>query len=140
MINNRMWNAKNPFQGDFKKVLCVCSAGLLRSPTLAWVLSNKPFNFNTRAAGSSRTFALVPVDEVLLSWADLVVFVNRENEEEVNEHFEKFLMEKDFLTLAIPDNFEYRDPQLVKIIEEQVVEGLAKLKYDLTNVKKDSET
>jgi predicted protein tyrosine phosphatase len=127
MINNRLWNAKNPFQGSSKKVLCVCSAGLLRSPTLAWVLSNEPFNFNVRAAGSSRAFALIPVDDVLLEWADLVVFVNQENEDEVNEHFPEDMKDKDFLTLDIPDNFQFRDPTLVKIIEAQVKEGLAKL-------------
>lgn len=127
MINNRLWNAKNPFQGTSKKVLCVCSAGLLRSPTLAWVLSNEPFNFNVRAAGSSKAFALIPVDEVLLAWADLVVFVNQENEEEVMEHFPQDMQDKEFLTLDIPDNFQFRDPTLVKIIERQVVEGLQKL-------------
>ena len=50
-LMNRLGNSKNPYQGDFKKVLCVCSAGLLRSPTAAWVLSNAPFNFNTREIG-----------------------------------------------------------------------------------------
>lgn len=28
---NAMGNAANPYQGNYKKVLCVCSAGLLRS-------------------------------------------------------------------------------------------------------------
>lgn len=42
-INNRKHMMKHPSQGDFKKVLCVCSGGLLRSPTVAWVLSNPPF-------------------------------------------------------------------------------------------------
>ena len=41
----------NPYQGDYHKVLCVCSAGCLRSPTAAVVLAQEPFNFNTRSAG-----------------------------------------------------------------------------------------
>jgi predicted protein tyrosine phosphatase len=32
-LMNRLGNCKNYHQGKFKRVLCVCSAGLLRSPT-----------------------------------------------------------------------------------------------------------
>ncbi len=64
MTFNRLHNMRNPHQGSNKKVLCVCSAGLLRSPTLAWILSNEPFNFNTRAVGTSSEYALIVLDEV----------------------------------------------------------------------------
>jgi len=117
-MNNRFWNARNNNQGDFKTALCVCSAGLLRSPTLAWVLSNPPFNFNTRAAGSSQSFAMIPVDNVLLHWADFVFFVNKENQEEVAHSFD--LEGKHVITLNIPDNFRFRDPKLVEIIQQQL--------------------
>jgi len=125
-VNNRFHNARNDAQGNFKRVLCVCSAGLLRSPTVAWVLSNEPFNFNTRAAGSSVSFALVPGDEVMLHWADVVVFVNKENEEEVQFRFKDkdFLFDnKHLITLNIPDNFQFRDPKLVEIIKEQLIKA-----------------
>ena len=59
---NRLANTHNPYQGDFKKVLCVCSAGLLRSPSTAFVLSQDPFNFNTIAAGINEDYALIVVD------------------------------------------------------------------------------
>ena len=55
---NKLANTRNPYQGTSKRVLCVCSAGLLRSPTIAWILSNPPFNFNTRAAGVSLEYVL----------------------------------------------------------------------------------
>lgn len=58
----------NAAQGTFKKVLCVCSVNCLRSPTAAWVLSNPPFNFNTRSAGLDTGLAIVPVTETLLEW------------------------------------------------------------------------
>jgi len=131
-MNNRIWNARNPHQGDATRVLCVCSAGLLRSPTAAWVLSNPPFNFNTRAAGSSKTFALIPVDDVLLAWADVVLFVNKENEQEVRKEFD--LSEKNVLTLNIPDNFAFRDPVLCNIITEQCKEGFLKLSQETDTV------
>lgn len=123
-MNNRIWNARNPHQGNAPRVLCVCSAGLLRSPTAAWVLSNAPFNFNTRAAGSTSTFALIPVDEALIAWADVVLFVNPENEQETEERFD--LSEKHVITLNVPDNFGFRDPELVRIITEQCKESFEK--------------
>lgn len=78
LLMNRIANSTNQFQGSYKRVLCVCSAGLLRSPTTALVLSQPPYNYNTRAAGLTKEFALVPVDPVLLHWADEVVCMNSE--------------------------------------------------------------
>lgn len=122
-MNNRLWNARNPNQGDFQKVLCVCSAGLLRSPTVAWILSNDPFNFNTRAAGSTKTFALIHADEVLLHWADIIVFVNEENYLETMGDFPEIEQsDKLIITLDLPDRFQTRDPALISIAKEQLKE------------------
>ena len=119
-MNNRLYNCKNPNQGTAKKVLCVCSAGLLRSPTTANVLAAR-FGYNTRSAGSTVTYALIKVDEVLLHWADEVVFVNKENFVEVLFNFPE--LDSDIKlkanVLDVPDNFEYMDPALQKIIFEQ---------------------
>lgn len=117
-LRNRIHNSGNPYQGNFPRVLCVCSAGLLRSPTLAWVLSQEPFNCNTRAAGSEPDFALVPVDEVLISWADHIVFVNESNERSVKKQFS--LDGKQTTTLNVPDSFSFRDPSLVEAIKKQL--------------------
>lgn len=110
---NRLANASNPYQGGYKKVLCVCSAGLLRSPTAAVVLANK-FNCNTRAAGLSEEYALIPVDDVLLKWADEIVCMEKWQEAEL-----KTRTDKPVLCLEIDDNFSYRDPKLMGLIEAQ---------------------
>lgn len=110
----RIQNSSNPFQGSFKKVLCVCSAGLLRSPTAALVLSQEPFNFNTRCAGLVEYYALVLVDEVLLRWADEVVCMTIEQELELRE-----MTDKPIVCLKIPDSFAYRDPDLIIMIRER---------------------
>lgn len=108
---NRMGNASNPYQGKYKRVLCVCSAGLLRSPTAALVLSKEPFNFNTRAAGLSEEYALIHVDDVLIAWADEIVCMSDEQEKALKE-----ATNKPVLNLRIADNFEYRDKGLMEII------------------------
>lgn len=109
---NRLANCKNRFQGERKKVLCVCAAGLLRSPTAAFVLSNPPFDYNTRSAGLDEEFALIPVDDVLLEWADLIVCMTSEQASELRERTEKTVV-----CLNIPDKYSFRDPELEDLIK-----------------------
>lgn len=123
-MRNRLHNVTNPNQGKFPKVLCLCSAGLLRSPTIAWILSNEPFNCNTRAAGTNKSFALIPVDDVMIAWADIIVFVNEENLEECKWHHQEDLDDSaTIVVLNLPDEFEFRDPQLVQIATAQLTEA-----------------
>ena len=116
-MNNRFWNAKNPYQGDAKKVLCVCSAGLLRSPTAAVVLANPPFNYNTRAAGIDKDFALIPVDEVLIEWADEIVCMSLDQQMALEE-----MTDKPVHNLDIADDYERMNPTLVKLIKDAMLE------------------
>jgi len=113
---NQMANAKNVWQNDAKRVLCVCSAGLLRSPTLAEYL-NKEYGYNTRACGTSQEFALIPISEALVHWADEVVFVNKENWEDVKDI--PIFKVKKVKILDLPDEFERNDPQLIEAIRAQ---------------------
>jgi len=114
-MKNRIANTKNEFQGKFKKVLCVCSAGMLRSPTAAWVLSNKPFNFNTRSCGISKEFALIVFDEVLAEWADEFVVFNQEQFDVVS----KLSKGKVIVNLDIEDIFDFKDEELINLITTQ---------------------
>lgn len=115
---NRMANSGNMYQGKFKKVLCVCSAGLLRSPTAAVVLSQEPFNYNTRAAGAVSEYALVAVDKVLLEWADEIVCMEQRHSDLVQD-INGGKLEKKVIVLDIPDRFPYRDSELVKMISSK---------------------
>lgn len=114
-LMNRLANSSNEYQGDYKRVLCVCSAGLLRSPTAALVLSQPPYNYNTRAAGLDRDFALVVVDEVLLKWANEVVCMTSEQKEALDKRLNGT---KPVICLHIEDSYSYRDPELVRLIKK----------------------
>lgn len=116
---NRMGNAKNEYQGKYKRVLTVCSAGLLRSPTAALVLSMPPFNYNTRAAGLNPDFALIPVDDILLHWADEVVCMTKEQAHKIKNDLD---YTGRIVCLDIPDDFQYRDPKLIELITERYKE------------------
>lgn len=109
-MNNRLHNCTNPYQGDTKKVLCVCSAGLLRSPTAAVVL-NREYDYNTRACGVDREYALIPIDGVLCDWADEIVVMEKWMVDYVEEAFNSKIM-----VLGVPDKYAYMDPLLQKAI------------------------
>jgi predicted protein tyrosine phosphatase len=81
---------------------------------MAWVLSQEPYNFNTRAAGLSKEFALIPVDQVLLTWADEIVCASPDQAEKIREMMEE---DRPIVVLNIEDNYRYRDPNLVEAIK-----------------------
>ena len=111
---NRLANSKNQYQGDTKRVLAVCSAGLLRSPTIAWLLSQSPWEYNTRSAGISKEYALIVVDVVLLNWADEIVCAAQDHADVLKEDYPGH--ENKTIVLGLPDIFPYRDPELVQLI------------------------
>lgn len=119
---NRIPNTSNRWQGDAKKVLCVCSTGLLRSPTIANVLFEQ-YGYNTRAAGLLEEYALIVVDQALLAWADEVVCA----EEYMVSSVKKILSSKHilyteptrFISLALPDQYGYMDDKLISLIRER---------------------
>lgn len=143
---NQIGNSKNPYQGSFKKILTVCSAGLLRSATLQNYLI-KNYDYNVRNCGTSNEFALIPLSEALYEWADWIVFVNKEN---FKEGFDKKIHPIDWqgkgkkvIILDIPDYYGFNDPKLINIIENQwkyIEQQLIKypdaeyIEYDLTNL------
>lgn len=122
-LMNRIHNSRNPFQGKFRKTLTVCSAGLLRSPTTAFVLSLPPYNRNVRACGSYPNFALVPIDDALIAWADEIVFVAQDNFEGVTKFGAKHdLGGKQVYVLDLPDIYQFRDPTLIGVIKQQLIQ------------------
>jgi len=126
-LMNRLGNAFNPYQGKERKVLCLCSAGLLRSPTAANVL-HQQYGYNTRAPGVAEEYALIPVDEVLLEWADEIVCVEPSVRDRLlnwmggDGHPDNERWTKKITVLNIPDNFSWNDPELRKLIIEQYQE------------------
>lgn len=113
---NRLANSRNHYQTEAKRVLCLCSAGLLRSPTTANVL-HQEYGFNTRAAGVSQEYALIPVDEVLLQWADEIVCMQKGIKAELAQHFDISNMR--VVVLDIPDRFEWNNKELRALIKKQ---------------------
>jgi len=109
----------NVWQGDSKRVLCLCSANMLRSPTMQVVLSMPPYNYNTRSAGTYE-FALIPVTADLIGWADEIVCADTEHAEKIAKIIQAYNLEdKPVVNLRIPDHYEYRNPELIGLIRKR---------------------
>ena len=131
---NALHNVTNPYQGSEKRVLCLCSAGLLRSATAATVLQNK-YHYNTRNAGVA-DYALIPVSTALLEWADEIICVEHEVDVQLMNDIRLLVnqglwVEEDIdeirrktVTLNIPDRYERMNPALQRIILEQYEEAI----------------
>jgi predicted protein tyrosine phosphatase len=115
---NQLHNISNRFQGDIKKVLTVCSAGLLRSATLQNFLI-KEYGYNVRNCGTEESYALIPISEALVLWADEIVFVNQDNYNAVKREIDEMGISHKIKILNIPDNYSFNDPELIEIIKEQ---------------------
>lgn len=123
---NQLYNIHNESQGNTKKVLCVCSAGLLRSATLQNMLI-KEYGYNVRNCGTEESYALIPISEALLLWADEIVFVNKANYRSVAWDLAEMKIDEDkIFVLSIPDIYNFNDPKLVEICKQQYKEIVLK--------------
>lgn len=107
----------NSYQGNRRRLLFVCSAGLLRSPTGAAVATS--LGYNARSCGTGN-YALIQLSANLIYWAQHIYFMNEENYYEAvaliqdEEHLRMELADKHSI-LGIPDNYNYMDPELMSI-------------------------
>lgn len=105
----------NPYQGTDKKVLFVCSMGILRSATGSRIYGAK---YNTRCAGTYDE-ALIQINDQLMMWANEIVFVNKENFEQANKKYNDIMEGKSIKVLDIPDVYEHMHPEIIKAYEQQ---------------------
>lgn len=115
---NQLYNINNQWQGDTKKVLTVCSAGLLRSATLQNFLI-KEYGYNVRNCGTVESYALIPISEALVLWADEIVFVDQENYNMVYEDLKRLEVLDKCIVLDIPDQYSFNDFELFDICRKQ---------------------
>jgi predicted protein tyrosine phosphatase len=101
-----------------KRVLFICSQNRLRSPTAEQVFSGRE-GFEVASAGLSPE-AEVPVSADLLEWADVIFVMERVHRTRLASKFSRHLQSKRIICLDIPDDFEFMDATLVRILEAKV--------------------
>ena len=108
-----------------RNVLFICSRNRLRSPTAEQVFATWP-GVETSSAGLDHD-AENPVTPELLAWADLIFVMERAHRTRLSTKFKPHLHDKRVVCLEIPDNFEYMDPALVRILRMKVPPHLPSL-------------
>jgi len=101
-----------------KRVLFVCEGNVHRSPTAEWLYSNTP-GIQARSAGLA-TSARVQVTEELLNWANSVFIMERRLVTLLRRRFEPLLAGKELVCLDVPDDFQFRQSELVVILVERL--------------------
>ena len=77
-----------------------------------------------RNCGTESSYALIPISEALVLWADQIIFVNEENYNTVELELHKLGIPKDKITvLDIPDMYNFNNPELLEIIKVQYDES-----------------
>ena len=93
------------------KLLVICTANRLRSPTLHAMLEQTP-GFEVRSAGTHPHVHGRPITRTDLQWADQLVIFEPFHRTELIRRFPTLVKRKTILNFDIPDEYEAFDPAL----------------------------
>jgi predicted protein tyrosine phosphatase len=99
-------------------VLFVCSQNKLRSPTAEQVFSTWE-GLEVMSAGTNND-ACTPLDHELVQWADVVMVMEREHRSKLQRKYRSALGGKRVICLEIPDDYEFMQPSLIRLLEAKV--------------------
>lgn len=105
-----------------KRILFICSQNRLRSPTAEQVFSSRA-DIEVASAGLNND-AESPVTPELLEWADIIFVMEKAHRNKLSKKFRSSLGGKRVICLGIPDEYEYMDPVLVKLLNVKVPQFL----------------
>ena len=101
-----------------KHVLFVCSQNRLRSPTAEQVFAGWP-GIECTSAGTNHD-AENPLTAELIEWAELIFVMEKAHRDRLRARFGGHLKDKRVICLEIPDNYEFMDPELVRLLKVKV--------------------
>jgi predicted protein tyrosine phosphatase len=101
-----------------KRLLFVCSANKLRSPTAEQVFSTWP-DVDVDSAGLNAS-ADVQLSTEQVDWADIIFVMEKAHRKKLSAKFRKHLNGKRIVCLDIPDDYDFMDPVLVQLLEARV--------------------
>ncbi|MEL6951016.1 MAG: phosphotyrosine protein phosphatase [Pseudomonadota bacterium] len=100
------------------RILFVCTANRLRSATAETVFHGKN-GVEAIGAGTDRD-APTTVSGDLIEWADVVVVMEKMHRNKISKKFRPLLKNKRLVVLGIPDDYDYMQPELVRLLEARV--------------------
>lgn len=97
-----------------KRVLFLCSQNKLRSPTAETLFAGHR-GVEVDSAGLNHD-AVVPLSAEQVEWADLILVMEPAHRTRLTRHFRPSLAGKRVAVLNIPDDYEYMDPELIRLL------------------------
>lgn len=107
-----------------KNVLFICSQNRLRSPTAEQVFSTQS-NISVASAGLNHD-AENTVTSELVEWADIIFVMEKAHKNKLTSKFKANIKSQRVICLNIPDDFEFMDPDLVRLLNVRVPPHLPK--------------
>jgi len=101
-----------------KNLLFICSRNRLRSPTAEQVFATRK-GVETDSAGLSPD-ASVPLSAEQLDWATHIFVMEKGHKTKLLKHFPGPVQGKKIIVLGIPDDYDFMDPELMRLLEEKV--------------------
>lgn len=100
------------------KILFVCTANRLRSPTAEAVFADHP-GIEARSAGLDAACPR-PLSAQLVGWADRLLVMEQRHRKIIKRRFGEALGDRPLIVLGIPDDYEFMQPELGALLKERV--------------------
>jgi len=100
------------------KLLFVCSQNRFRSLTAEQIFSGIP-GIQVRSVGTQPDARIV-VSEGHIGWADIIFLMEKSHLNRLRRKFPEALREKHTVTLLIPDEYEFMQPELIDELHAKV--------------------
>ena len=99
------------------RALFICTQNRLRSPTAEQVFASWP-GVETDSAGVGAD-ADVPVSPEQLAWAEIIFVMEKVHRTRLSAKFKRHLNGKRMVCLDIPDDYDYMQPELMRLLEKK---------------------
>jgi predicted protein tyrosine phosphatase len=101
-----------------KHLLFICSANKLRSPTAEHIFATWP-DVETDSAGLNAS-ADLQLSAEQVEWADIIFVMEKAHRNKLSAKFRKYVKGKRVICLDIPDEYDFMDPELVRLLKARV--------------------
>lgn len=98
-----------------KRALFICTQNRLRSPTAETIFAAWP-DVETDSAGLGND-ADVPLSPEQIEWANIIFVMEKAHRNRLSAKFKRHLNGKRVICLDIPDDYDFMQPELIKLLE-----------------------
>lgn len=99
-------------------VLFICSQNRLRSPTAEQIFAD--YSGVSVASAGLNSDAESPVTPELVSWSSVIFVMEKAHRNKLQKKFKAQLKDQRVICLNIPDEYEFMDPQLIRLLKNRV--------------------